>query len=156
MQGDYSPDRVAVGDLNGDGKFDFVLKQPGGRVDPGVWRKSPETFKVEAYLNDGTFLWRKDLGWNIELGIWYSPMIVYDFDGDGKAEVALKTAPLEPDFRDEDGRVEHTLAEPAQDPTDPGTDRLSLPAEERPLVEALEMDLLRGAVDNATVFHGLI
>jgi len=105
LQGEYSPDRIAVGDLNGDGKYDFVIKQPGGRVDPGVWRKSPETFKVEAYLSDGTFLWRKDLGWNIELGIWYSPMIVYDFDGDGKAEVALKTAPMEPDFRDEDGRV---------------------------------------------------
>jgi len=105
FQGEYSPDRVAVGDLNGDGEYDFVIKQPGGRVDPGVWRKSPDTFKLEAYLSDGTFLWRKDLGWNIELGIWYSPFIVYDFNGDGKAEVAVKTAPTDADFRDEDGRV---------------------------------------------------
>ena len=105
FNGDYTPDRIAVGDLNGDGEYDFVIKQPGGRVDPGVWRKSETTFKIEAYLSDGTFLWRKDLGWNIELGIWYSPMIVYDFDGDGKAEVALKTAPTNEDFRDADGRV---------------------------------------------------
>jgi rhamnogalacturonan endolyase len=82
-----------------------VIKQPGGRVDPGVWRKSPETFKLEAYLSDGTFLWRKDLGWNIELGIWYSPFIVYDFDGDGKAEIAVKTAPSEPVYRDSIGKV---------------------------------------------------
>ncbi|MCG6189866.1 rhamnogalacturonan lyase family protein [Maribellus maritimus] len=105
FDGDYWPDRVAVGDLNGDGEYDFVIKQPGGRVDPGVWRKSDTTFKIEAYLSDGTFLWRKDLGWNIELGIWYSPMVVYDFDGDGKAEVALKTAPIDEDFRDAEGRV---------------------------------------------------
>lgn len=105
FEGEYRPDRVAVGDLNGDGEYDFVIKQPGGRVDPGVWRKSPDTFKLEAYLSDGTFLWRKDLGWNIELGIWYSPFVVYDFNGDGKAEIAVKTAPHEPDYRDEDGRV---------------------------------------------------
>ena len=105
FQGEYSPDRVAVGDLNGDGEYDFVIKQPGGRVDPGVWRKSPDTFKLEAYLSDGTFLWRKDLGWNIELGIWYSPFIVYDFNGDGKAEIAIKTAPTDADYRDADGRV---------------------------------------------------
>ncbi len=105
FKGEYSPDRVAVADLNGDGEYDFIIKQPGGRVDPGVWRKSPETFKLEAYLSDGTFLWQKDLGWNIELGIWYSPFVVYDFNGDGKAEVALKTAPTDVDYRQEDGRV---------------------------------------------------
>ena len=105
FKGKYSPDRVAVADLNGDGEYDFVIKQPGGRVDPGVWRKSPDTFKLEAYLSDGTFLWQKDLGWNIELGIWYSPFIVYDFNGDGKAEIAVKTAPVDVDYRQEDGRV---------------------------------------------------
>lgn len=105
FRGDYMPDRVATGDLNGDGEYDFVIKQPGGRVDPGVWRKSPDTFKLEAYLSDGTFLWRKDLGRNIEQGIWYSPFMVYDLNGDGKAEVAVKTAPVDPDYRDQDGRV---------------------------------------------------
>ncbi len=105
LQGDYVIQKVALADLNGDGKYDFIIKQPGQTVDPGVWRKSEETFKIEAYLSDGTFLWRKDLGWNIEQGVWYSPFIAFDFNGDGKAEIAVKTAPTGRDYRDHAGRV---------------------------------------------------
>lgn len=43
-------------------------------------------------MSDGTYLWTYDMGPGIEPGIWYSPFIVYDFNGDGKAEVAIKTA----------------------------------------------------------------
>jgi len=95
--------KIGIGDLDGDGEYDFVLKRPRSMVDPGRARRSPDTFKIEAYKNDGTFLWRKDLGWSVELGIWYSPMVVWDFNGDGKAEVALKTG--EGDPRDGNGRV---------------------------------------------------
>ena len=97
--------KVGVADLNGDGKYDFVVKTPADNIDPygPYWQRSPDTYKLEAYLADGTFLWRKDLGWSIERGIWYSPYLVYDFDGDGKAEVAVKTG--EGDPRDADGRV---------------------------------------------------
>lgn len=98
-----SIDRVGVADLDGDGEYDFIVKRPRGVVDPGRIRRSPDTFKIEAYKHDGTFLWRRDLGWAIELGIWYSPMIVYDLDGDGRAEVALKTG--EGDPRQPNGQV---------------------------------------------------
>jgi len=106
LQGDYTFQRVGIGDLDGDGAYDFVIKQPNANVDPyeEYWYASPETYKLEAYLADGTFLWSRDLGWGIERGVWYSPMLVYDFDGDGRAEVAVKTAPEE-DLRDDDGRV---------------------------------------------------
>ncbi len=98
---------VAVGDLDGDGAYDYIVKTPSGGTDPWdlVWRRAKDTHKLEAYSSKGTFLWRYDLGWNIEMGIWYSPFVVADLDGDGKAEVIAKTAPLTPDYRDPDGRV---------------------------------------------------
>jgi rhamnogalacturonan endolyase len=105
LQGKYPFSKVGIADLDGDGKLDFVIKQPQQVSDPGVWTNSQDTFKLEAYRSDGTFLWRKDLGWNIEQGIWWSPMIVTDLDGDGKAEVAMKTAPMDKDYRNAVGRV---------------------------------------------------
>jgi len=105
LDGDHTFQKVGIADLNGDGRYDFVVKQPNANIDPYVryWKPSPDTYKLEAYLSDGTFLWRHDLGWSIERGIWYSPYVVYDLDGDGVAEVAVKTG--EGDPRDPDGRV---------------------------------------------------
>jgi rhamnogalacturonan endolyase len=104
FKGDYTPQRIGVADLNGDGTYDFVIKQPSRGIDPaGRANTDGLTYKLEAYLSDGTFLWRNDLGPGIEPGIWYSPFVVYDFDGNGKAEVAVKTGPK--DARELDGRV---------------------------------------------------
>jgi rhamnogalacturonan endolyase len=55
---------------------------------------STDTYKIDAYNGrTGVFMWRIDLGWNVNHGIWFSPMVVRDLDGDGKAEVCLRTAP---------------------------------------------------------------
>jgi len=99
--------KVGVGDLDGDGVYDYVIKQPGENVDPWdkYWYRSPDTFKLEARKQDGTLLWIKDLGWNIERGMWYSPMVVCDLNGDGRAEVAAKIGPEE-DMRDPSGQVQ--------------------------------------------------
>lgn len=97
--------KCAVADLDGDGRYDFVLKTPNASIDPyaSYWKPSPSTCTLDARRSDGTRLWQKDLGWAIEQGIWYSPHLAYDFDGDGKAEVAVKIG--EGDPRDPDGRV---------------------------------------------------
>lgn len=105
LQGDHTFQKVGIADLDGDGRYDFVIKQPNANVDPYVryWKRSPGTFALEAYRHDGKFLWRRDLGWAIEQGAWYSPYVVCDLDGDGRAEVAVKIG--EGDPRDADGRV---------------------------------------------------
>lgn len=92
---DAKASRVAIADLDGDGRYDYVvLTNKTGWVDPYYyyWRPSQGTLRLEAYSSDGNFLWGKDLDWGIEAGIWYSPFIAADLDGDGCAEVAVKTA----------------------------------------------------------------
>jgi len=108
LNGDYDFQKVGIADLDGDGTYEYVIKQPNFNTDPyqqpGYWKKSTTTYKLEAYRSDGTMMWRYDMGWSIEAGIWYSPWIVYDVDGDGKAEVYCKAG--EGDPRDEKGLVQ--------------------------------------------------
>lgn len=106
LDGNHTFQKVGIADLDGDGRLDVVIKQPNQNIDPyeAYWKPSPGTYKLEAYTLAGKMLWRYDLGWAIEQGIWYSPYIVYDLDGDGKAEVAVKTG--EGDPRGPDGRVQ--------------------------------------------------
>lgn len=85
--------KIAIADLNGDGAYDYIIRTPETNVDPGMpGDTSGTTYKIAAYLSDGTWLWTHDLGAGIEPGIWYSPFVAYDFNGDGKAEVAVKSA----------------------------------------------------------------
>ena len=87
----YSPNDASVGDLDGDGAYEIVLHQSGrahdnshtGLTDPPIF---------QAYKMDGTFLWEINLGKNIREGAHYTQFLVYDFDGDGKAELVCKTA----------------------------------------------------------------
>jgi len=105
LQATTSVDRVGVGDLDGDGGYDYVVKRPAGISDPGAYTPAADTFKLDGYTSGGTLLWSIDLGWNIEQGIWWSPMLVYDLDCDGRAEVIAKSAPTDVDYRNPDGRV---------------------------------------------------
>ena len=47
---------------------------------------------IDAYKLDGTRLWRINLGPNIRSGAHDTQFMVYDYDCDGKAEVAMRTA----------------------------------------------------------------
>ncbi len=80
----YYTMHVNVGDLDGDGKYDYIVKRMNDNRSP---------VQVEAYKSDGTFLWRIDLGPNIETynTAMTSPLVVSDLNSDGKAEVLIKT-----------------------------------------------------------------
>ncbi|MBE9599745.1 rhamnogalacturonan lyase [Pedobacter sp. MC2016-24] len=87
----YTPNDIAVGDLDGDGEYDIILHQTGrGRDNSSNGITDPPIF--QAYKMDGTFLWEINLGKNIREGAHYTQFMVYDLDGDGIAEFACKTA----------------------------------------------------------------
>ncbi|WP_308294534.1 rhamnogalacturonan lyase [Streptomyces sp. RKAG290] len=88
----YEANDASVGDLDGDGALDFVLKwQPTNAKDNSQSGYTGNTI-VDGITLDGTRLWRIDLGRNIRSGAHYTQFQVYDYDGDGEAEVAMKTA----------------------------------------------------------------
>src|SRR5262249_25838896 len=87
----HTPNDASVGDLDGDGEYEIVLKQEQRPRDNSQKGQTGET-RLEAYRLDGTFLWRINLGKNIREGAHYTQFLVYDFDGDGRAEVICKTA----------------------------------------------------------------
>lgn len=88
----YHANDASVGDLDGDGAYEIVLKwEPSNAKDNAHDGVTGPVF-LDAYRLDGTWMWRISLGRNIRAGAHYTQFIVYDLDGDGKAEVALKTA----------------------------------------------------------------
>jgi rhamnogalacturonan endolyase len=112
----YTPNDASVGDLDGDGEYEIILHQAGrgkdnsqaGITDPPI---------IQAYKLDGTLLWQINLGKNIREGAHYTQFMVYDLDGDGRAEIAMKTADgtidgkgkvigdSSKDYRNKDGRI---------------------------------------------------
>jgi rhamnogalacturonan endolyase len=81
----------SVGDVDGDGVYEFIIHMTGrGRDNSQAGITDPPIF--HCYKIDGTLLWSINLGKNIREGAHYTQFLVYDLDGDGKAEVAMKTA----------------------------------------------------------------
>ena len=83
---------MSVGDLDGDGEYELVVKWDCAPRDNSQAGLTGNVY-LDAYKLNGKKLWRIDLGKNIRAGAHYTQFLVYDFDMDGKAEVACKTAP---------------------------------------------------------------
>lgn len=89
----YNANDCSAADLDGDGEYEIVLKwDPTNSKDNSQSGFTGNVF-LDAYKLNGTLLWRIDLGPNIRAGAHYTQFIVYDLDGDGRAELACKTAP---------------------------------------------------------------
>jgi hypothetical protein len=87
----YTANDCSVGDVDGDGTYEVILKWDPTIVNDNAGGYSGKQI-FDCYKLDGTRLWRIDLGYNVNSGPHYNQFMVYDFDGDGKAEMILKTA----------------------------------------------------------------
>ena len=88
----YNANDASAADLDGDGEYEIILKwDPSNSRDNAFSGFTGNVF-IDAYKLDGTRLWRIDLGKNIRAGAHYTQFMVYDLDGDGRAEMVCKTA----------------------------------------------------------------
>ncbi len=87
------PNDISVADLDGDGEYELVVKIYGEETKDNSQSGFSDPEYLQAYELNGTLLWTIDLGVNIRAGSHYTQFMVYDLDGDGKAEMACKTAP---------------------------------------------------------------
>ena len=89
----YNANDCSVGDLDGDGEYELFVKwDPTNSKDNSQSGHTGNTY-LDAYKLDGTRLWRIDMGVNIRSGAHYLDPMVYDFDGDGRAEIICRSAP---------------------------------------------------------------
>lgn len=88
----YSANDASVGDVDGDGQYEIILKWDPSNAHDNAHDGFTGPTLFDCYRLDGTRLWRIDMGQNIRSGAHYVPFMVYDFDGDGKAELMVRTS----------------------------------------------------------------
>ena len=91
--GTYSPNDCSVGDVDGDGEYEIFVKWDPSNAKDNSQSGITDNVYIDCYKLDGTKLWRIDLGRHIRAGAHYTQFQVYDYDGDGRAEIMCKTAP---------------------------------------------------------------
>lgn len=89
----YSANDMSVADVDNDGEYEYIVQwTPSYSKDVSQFGYTGKDY-LDCYELDGTLLWRLDLGVNIRAGAHYTQFGVFDYDGDGKAELMVKTAP---------------------------------------------------------------
>ena len=88
----YHANDASIGDVDGDGQYEIFLKWDPSNAKDNMFAGFTGNAYIDCYRLDGTQLWRIDLGNNIRTGAHYTQFMVYDFDGDGRAEMMVKTA----------------------------------------------------------------
>lgn len=90
---EYTPNDCSAGDVDGDGEYEIIVKWDPSNAKDNSQNGYTGPVLIDCYKMDGTQLWRINLGANIRAGAHYTQYLVYDFDGDGRAELICKTAP---------------------------------------------------------------
>lgn len=100
MSRPYSTQDMTVGDFDGDGEYEIVVKWRSTQQDPmnsepihsgRNTTTAPEY--IDVYKLDGTLLFRVDMGYNVRAANDHeTTLFAQDFDGDGRSELMLKTA----------------------------------------------------------------
>lgn len=88
----YSANDASVGDVDGDGEYEIILKWEPSNSHDNSHEGYTGNVLIDCYKLTGKLLWRIDLGKNIRAGAHYTQFLVFDFDGDGRAEIITKTA----------------------------------------------------------------
>ena len=118
----YSANDGSVGDVDGDGTYEIIVKWDPSNAHDNAHDGFTGPTLLDCYRLDGTLLWRIDLGINIRSGAHYTPYIIYDLDGDGKAELMVRTSDGTRDGKgrvigDEKADYRHRPQPDAQNPT---------------------------------------
>ena len=118
----YSANDASVADVDGDGQYEIILKWDPSNAHDNAHDGYTGPTLLDCYRLNGTLLWRIDLGINIRSGAHYTPFIVYDLDGDGRAELIVKTADGTRDglghiIGDANADYRHRAPKDAQNPT---------------------------------------
>lgn len=87
----YAPNDASIGDVDGDGEYEIILKWEPSNAHDNSHDGYTGPVIFDCYKLDGKHLWRIDLGKNVRAGAHYTQFMVYDLDGDGRAEVVMKT-----------------------------------------------------------------
>ena len=150
----YSANDASVADVDGDGQYEIILLWTPSNAHDNAHDGYTGPTLFDCYRLDGTRLWRIDMGINIRSGAHYVPFIAYDLDGDGKAELIVKTSDGTRDglghiIGDSLADYRHRAPENAQNPT-PEREWAKYNKQGRPKTGRI----LTGA-EYITVFNGL-
>lgn len=89
----YEMHDASCADVDNDGEYEIIVKWEPSDYKDNSQSGFTDNVYLDCYETDGTKLWRIDLGINIRAGSHYTQYIAYDFDCDGYAELAVRTAP---------------------------------------------------------------
>lgn len=88
----YTPNDASIGDVDGDGEYEIILKWDPSNSHDNAHDGYTGNVLFDCYRLTGERLWRIDMGRNVRAGAHYTQFMVYDFDGDGRAEIVMKTS----------------------------------------------------------------